>query len=182
MSLNRDKYSIDNTDYTVGQDNIQKWGFDIHNPVFGISAGLVALFLIAILVVEPQTSKAFLDGLKWQIIDSFDGLFMWSANIFVIFCLALIVSPYGKIRLGGDDAKPDYSKHSWIAMLFAAGMGIGLMFWGVAEPLAYYTGWYGTPLNVTANTPEAAQLALGATMFHWGLHPWAIYGVVALSL
>ena len=182
MSLNRDKYSIDNTDYTVGQDNVQKWGFDVHNPVFGISAGLIGIFLIAILVIEPQTSKAFLDGLKWQIIGSFDSLFMWSANIFVIFCLALVVSPYGKIRLGGEDAKADYSTRSWVAMLFAAGMGIGLMFWGVAEPVAYYTGWYETPLNVTANTPEAVQLALGATMFHWGLHPWAIYGVVALSL
>ncbi|WP_028862830.1 BCCT family transporter [Psychromonas aquimarina] len=182
MSLNKDKYSIDNTDYTVGQDNVQKWGFDVHNPVFGISAGLIGLFLIAVLVVDPQTSKAALDGLKWQIIGTFDSLFMWSANIFVIFCLALVVSPFGKIRLGGDDAKSDYSTLSWIAMLFAAGMGIGLMFWGVAEPVAYFTGWYETPLNVTANTPEAAQLALGATMFHWGLHPWAIYGVVALSL
>ena len=67
-------------------------------------------------------------------------------------------------------------------MLFAAGMGIGLMFWSVAEPVAYYTGWYKTPFNVTPNTPEAAELALGATMFHWGLHPWAMYGVVALSL
>ncbi|MCG6202210.1 BCCT family transporter [Psychromonas antarctica] len=182
MSLNKDKYSIDNTDYTVGQDNIQKWGFDIHNSVFGVSAGLIGIFLITILVIDPQTSKAFLDGLKWQIIGSFDSLFMWSANIFVVFCLVLVVSPYGKIRLGGDDAKPDYSNLSWIAMLFAAGMGIGLMFWGVAEPVAYYTGWYETPLNVLANTPEAAELALGATMFHWGLHPWAIYGVVALSL
>ena len=182
MSVNKDKYSIDNTDYTVGQDNVQKWGFDVHNPVFGISAGLIGIFLIAILLAEPAASKAFLDGLKWQIIGTFDSLFMWSANIFVIFCLALVVSPYGKIRLGGDDAKPDYSTLSWIAMLFAAGMGIGLMFWGVAEPVAYYTGWYETPLNVTANTPEAIQLALGATMFHWGLHPWAIYGVVALSL
>jgi len=182
MNLNKDKYSIDNTDYTVGQDNVQKWGFDVHNPVFGISAGLVGLFLIAILVIDPATSKAFLDGLKWQIIGSFDSLFMWSANIFVVFCLALVVSPYGKIRLGGDDAISDYSTPSWLAMLFAAGMGIGLMFWGVAEPVAYFTGWYETPLNVTANTPEAAKLALGATMFHWGLHPWAIYGVVALSL
>ncbi|MCJ8351774.1 BCCT family transporter [Moritella sp.] len=182
MSINKDKYSIDNTDYTVGQDNVQKWGFDVHNPVFGISASLIGLFLVAILLVEPETSKSFLDGIKWWIIGAFDGLFMWSANIFVIFCLGLIVSPYGKIRLGGDDAKPDYSRMSWIAMLFAAGMGIGLMFWGVAEPVAYYTGWYETPLNVTANTPEAAKLALGATMFHWGLHPWAIYGVVALSL
>lgn len=182
MSINKDKYSIDNTDYTVGQDNVQKWGFDVHNPVFGISASLIGLFLVAILLVEPETSKSFLDGIKWWIIGAFDGLFMWSANIFVIFCLGLIVSPYGKIRLGGDDAKPDYSSMSWLAMLFAAGMGIGLMFWGVAEPVAYYTGWYETPLNVTANTPEAAKLALGATMFHWGLHPWAIYGVVALSL
>lgn len=182
MSVNRDKYSIDNTDYTVGQDNVRKWGFDVHNPVFGISAGLIALFLITLLLIEPETSKAFLDGLKWKIISQFDGLFMWSANIFVLFCLALVVSPYGKIRLGGDDAKADYSNLSWVAMLFAAGMGIGLMFWGVAEPVAYYTGWYETPLGVTANTAEAAQLALGATMFHWGLHPWAIYGVVALSL
>jgi len=182
MSINRDKYSIDNTDYTVGQDNVQKWGFDVHNPVFGISASLIGLFLVAILLVEPETSKSYLDGIKWWIIGAFDGLFMWSANIFVIFCLALIISPYGKIRLGGDDAKTDYNRMSWIAMLFAAGMGIGLMFWGVAEPVAYYTGWYETPLNVTPNTPEAAQLALGATMFHWGLHPWAIYGVVALSL
>lgn len=182
MSLNKDKYSIENTDYTVGQDNVKKWGFDVHNPVFGISAGLVCLFLLIILVVDPELSKGFLDGIKWQIIGAFDGLFMWSANIFVIFCLALVVSPYGKIRLGGDEAKSDYSTMSWIAMLFAAGMGIGLMFWGVAEPVAYYTGWYETPLNVEANTPEAAKLALGATMFHWGLHPWAIYGVVALSL
>ncbi len=182
MSINRDKYSIENTDYTIGQDNVQKWGFDVHNPVFGISASLIGIFLIAILMAEPETAKSVLDGIKWQIIGAFDSLFMWSANIFVIFCLALIASPYGKIRLGGDDAKADYSMLSWIAMLFAAGMGIGLMFWGVAEPVAYFTGWYETPLNVTANTPEAAQLALGATMFHWGLHPWAIYGVVALSL
>ncbi|GGB59273.1 BCCT family transporter [Shewanella inventionis] len=182
MMMNKDKYSIDNTDYTVGQDNIQKWGFDIHNAVFGISAGLILAFLIAILIIDPATSKEFLDGLKWQIIGTFDSLFMWSANIFVVFCLVLIVSPFGKIRLGGEGAKADYSRLSWIAMLFAAGMGIGLMFWGVAEPLAYYTGWYETPLNVAANTPEAVELALGATMFHWGLHPWSIYGVVALSM
>ncbi|MDA7745965.1 BCCT family transporter [Psychromonas sp.] len=182
MSLNDDKYSIENTDYTIGQDNVQKWGFDVHNSVFTISAGLIVLFLLTIMIVDPATSKAALDGIKWKIIGSFDDLFMWSANIFVLFSLALIVSPFGKIRLGGDDAKSDYSRLSWIAMLFAAGMGIGLMFWGVAEPAAYYTGWYETPLNVTANTPEAAELALGATMFHWGLHPWAMYGVVALSL
>lgn len=67
-------------------------------------------------------------------------------------------------------------------MLFAAGMGIGLIFWSVAEPVAYYTGWFETPLNTPANTPQAAKMAMGATLFHWGLHPWAIYAVVALSL
>lgn len=182
MTKDIDKYSIDNTDYTVGQDNVQKWGFDIHNQVFGISAGLIIVFLLATLLVEPQTAKDVLDGIKWKIIGSFDWLFIWSGNLFVIFCIAMILSPFGKIRLGGKDAVADYSVLSWLAMLFAAGMGIGLMFWSVAEPVAYFTGWYHTPLNVEANSPEAAKLALGATMYHWGLHPWSIYGVVALSL
>jgi BCCT family betaine/carnitine transporter len=182
MTKGIDRYSIESTDYTVGQDNVQKWGFDVHNPVFGISAGLILLFLAAALWFDADTSKEVLDGIKWQIIDNFDSLFIWSANIFVVFCLGLVVSPYGKIRLGGEDAKPDHSFMSWLAMLFAAGMGIGLMFWSVAEPTAYFTGWYETPLNVAAYTPEARELALGATMFHWGLHPWAIYCVVALSL
>ncbi|TKB48835.1 BCCT family transporter [Ferrimonas sediminicola] len=182
MTKGIDKYSIDSTDYTIGQDNVQKWGFDVHNPVFGISAGLIILFLIAALVTDAATAKAALDGIKWKIINNFDGLFIWSGNIFVIFCLALVFSPYGKIRLGGESAEADFSFLSWLAMLFAAGMGIGLMFWSVAEPVAYFTGWYETPLGVEAYSPEAARLAMGATMFHWGLHPWAIYGVVALSL
>ena len=182
MTKLSDKYSIRNTNYSVGQDNVQKWGFDIHNPVFVISASLIFLFLAAILITDSATAKAALDGLKWDIIGTFDSLFIWAGNFFVLFCLALIVSPYGKIRIGGKDAKPDHSTISWLAMLFAAGMGIGLMFWSVAEPVAYLTGWYKTPLGVEPNTVEAARIAMGATMYHWGLHPWAIYGVVALSL
>ena len=182
MTKGIDKYSIDSTDYTIGQDNVQKWGFDVHNPVFGWSAGLIAVFLVFTLIMDGESAKAALDGIKWKIIGSFDWLFIWSGNIFVIFCLGLIISPLGKIRLGGESAKAEYSYISWLSMLFAAGMGIGLMFWSVAEPVAYLTGWYKTPLGVEPNTPEAARLALGATMYHWGLHPWAIYGVVALSL
>lgn len=182
MTKGIDKYSIDSTDYTVGQDNVQKWGFDVHNPVFGISAGFITFFLLAAAVLDASQAKAVLDGIKWQIIGSFDWLYIWAGNIFVIFCLALIVTPFGKIRLGGQDATADYTFFSWLAMLFAAGMGIGLMFWSVAEPVAYYTGWFETPLGVEPNTPEAARLAMGATMYHWGLHPWAIYGVVAVSL
>jgi len=182
MSDKHDKYSINNTDYTVGQDNVQRWGFDVHNPVFGISAGLILLFLVGVLVSDAASAKSVLDGFKWQLIGSFDWLFMWSGNIFVIFCLGIIVSPFGRIRLGGANAKPEHSRLSWLAMLFAAGMGIGLMFWSVAEPVAYMTAWYKTPLGVEPMTEQAAQLALGATMYHWGLHPWAIYGVVALSM
>lgn len=169
------------TDYSVGQDNLKRWGMDVHHPVFWISSALVLIFVIGVLMA-PDQAKVLFDGAKWWSIAQFDWLFMIGGNIFVIFCLVLIFLPHGKIRLGGDDAKPEFSTMSWFAMLFAAGMGIGLMFWSVAEPTAYYTGWYETPLAVPANTPEAADLAMSATMFHWGLHPWAIYAVVALSL
>ena len=169
------------TDYEVGQDNVQVLGMDMHNPVFFISAVLILAFVIGT-IIFPAEAKTALDGAKGWTIDNFDWLFMVGANIFVLFCIALIFLPVGKIRLGGKDARPDFSTLSWFAMLFAAGMGIGLMFWSVAEPVGYYTDWFGTPLNVEPNTPEAKDMALGAVMYHWGLHPWAIYGVVALSL
>jgi len=169
------------TDYRVGQDNVNILGLDVHNPVFGISAGLILLFIVATLLFPAGAKEALTGARNWSI-ENFDWLFMIGCNLFVVFCLALIVLPVGKIRLGGVTAKPDFSTLSWFSMLFAAGMGIGLMFWSVAEPVAYYTDWYGTPLNVAAGTPEGARMALGATMFHWGLHPWAIYAVVGLAL
>ena len=169
------------TDYEVGQDNIRSWGMDLHNPVFIISALMVLLFVIGT-IMFPEPAKEAFDGSKGWSIDHFDWLFLVAGNIFVLFCIVLIFLPVSKIRLGGVEARPEFSTLSWFAMLFAAGMGIGLMFWSVAEPTAYYTGWYGTPLDVAKNTPEAADMAMGATMFHWGLHPWAIYAVVALSL
>jgi betaine/carnitine transporter, BCCT family len=169
------------TDYEVGQDNVQVLGMDMHNPVFFISAVLILVFVIGT-IIFPAEAKTALDGAKGWTIDNFDWLFMVGANIFVLFCIALIFLPVGKIRLGGKDARPDFSTLSWFAMLFAADMGIGLMFWSVAEPVGYYTDWFGTPLNVEPNTPQAKDMALGAVMYHWGLHPWAIYGVVALSL
>ena len=176
------KYSIDTTDYQVGQDNIQKWGFDIHNPVFGISAFLVVLFVLLSLVFDPTVTRDALTSTKDAIINQFDSYFMLLANAFVIFCIILAFSPLGKIRLGGVKARPEHGYISWLAMLFAAGMGIGLLFWGVAEPTAYYTGWYHMPMGVEPNSPQAHSSALGATMYHWGLHGWAIYAVVGLSL
>nr|WP_269802563.1 BCCT family transporter [Marinobacter sp. G11] len=174
----KDEYQ---TDYVAGQDNISPFGLDLHNWVFPVTAVIVVLFVIATLLF-PAMAKETLDGAKWGIIASFDWFFLLSANIFVIVSLALIFMPVGKIRLGGQEAKPEFTTMSWFAMLFAAGMGIGLMFWAVAEPVAYYTGWYETPFNVEANTPAARDLAMGSTIYHWGLHPWAIYAIVALSL
>src|SRR5690606_10318800 len=115
-----------------------------------------------------------------------------AANVFVLLCLFLIVSPLGSVRLGGRDATPDYSYSGWFAMLFAAGIGIGLMFFGVSEPVSHFSAavaegagapdsW--APLAGAAGDPaEARRLGMAATIFHWGLHPWAIYAVVALAL
>lgn len=169
------------SDYKAGQDNIQILGMDIHNPVFTTSA-LAILAFITLTLIFPADAKVMLEGARTWSIETFDWLFMIAGNVFVLFCLLMIVLPVGKVRLGGDKAKPEFSRMSWFSMLFAAGMGIGLMFWSVAEPVAYYTDWWGTPLNAEARTPAGEAAAMGATMFHWGLHPWAIYGVVALAL
>jgi len=169
------------TEYEIGQDNVEKWGFDMHSPVFFVSALLIVIFVVGSLLF-PDLSLKSLEATREWIQVTFDWVLLSVGNVFVLFCFALILLPVGSIRLGGEDARPDFSVTSWFAMLFAAGMGIGLMFWGVAEPVGYYTDWFGTPLNVAAETPEARAAAMGATMYHWGLHPWAIYGVVALSL
>jgi BCCT family betaine/carnitine transporter len=169
------------TDYEVGQDNVERFGLDMHNPVFFISAGLIVLF-VALSLLLPEAAKSGLEATKSWIQIVFDWVLLSAGNVFLLFCLALILLPVGKIRLGGDDAEPDFSLVSWFAMLFAAGIGIGLMFWGVAEPAGYFTDWYGTPLDVEISSPDIRSAALGATLFHWGLHPWAIYAVVALAL
>ncbi|NVK21281.1 MAG: BCCT family transporter [Kangiellaceae bacterium] len=169
------------TEHEVGEHNVEVLGMDLHNPVFFFSSLLIVLFVIGTLIF-PESAKQAFDASKAWSIDNFDWLFMVGGNIFVLFCLLLIVLPLGKIRLGGSEAKADFSLMSWFAMLFAAGMGIGLMFWSVAEPVGYFTNWFGTPLNTPEGTEASAKMAMGATMFHWGLHPWAIYAVVGLSL
>jgi len=167
------------TDYEIGQDNIEVLGLDIHNPVFVISAvGVIATVLLTLLFQE-QAAAMFGDLRPW-LTSTFDWVFMSAANLFVLFCLFLVVSPLGRVRLGGVDATPDYSYAGWFAMLFAAGMGIGLMFFGVLEPVYHFQH---PPLGRDAADTEAARaLGMAATIFHWGLHPWAIYAVVALAL
>ena len=169
------------TDYEIGQDNINVLGLDIHNPVFGLSAGLIILFSAGTLIF-PEISSQWLQAAKGWTLENGDWFFAITPVLVFAFCMALAISPLGRIRLGGKDATPDFKIHSWIAMLFAAGVGIGFMFYGAAEPLAYYTDWFGTPLAVEAGTPEAERLAFSATIFHWGMSPWAIYAIAGLAL
>lgn len=186
------------TDYEVGQDNVQPqvgpFGLDIHNPVFFISGMSIVIFVFYALALPEQAASVF-DWLFTAVTTGFDWFFLSAANVFVIFCLALIVSPFGSVRLGGDEATPDYSYIGWFAMLFAAGMGIGLMFFGVSEPMSHFSSSLGgasmedglrsdwAPLGAAVGDQEAAtRLGMAATIFHWGLHPWAIYAVVALAL
>jgi BCCT family betaine/carnitine transporter len=187
--------SVIETEYMVGQDNIQSklgpFPFDIHNPVFVISGLTIVLFVLFALAL-PTQAEAFFGWLRPAVTSTFDWFFLIAGDVFVLLSLALIVSPLGKVRIGGMDATPDYSYSGWFAMLFAAGMGIGLMFFGVAEPISHYSSslaegagspdsW--APLGGAAgNALEARRLGMAATIFHWGLHPWAIYAVVGLSL
>jgi len=167
------------TEYEIGQDNVEVFGLDIHNPVFAISGLLIIAFVLITLMFQESAGAAFNELRPW-LTKTFDWLFMGAANIFVLFCFLLIVLPLGKVRIGGKDAVPEYSYTGWFAMLFAAGMGIGLMFFGVLEPV-YHT--LNPPLGVDPNNIEAARsIGMSATIFHWGLHPWAIYAVVGLSL
>jgi BCCT family betaine/carnitine transporter len=186
------------TDYNIGQDNIEGHlgpiGFDIHNPVFAVSA-LTVIAFVAYTLLMPEQANSVFSLLFSEVTKGFDWFFIGAADIFVILCLVVVVSPYGKVRLGGKDATPDFSYLSWFSMLFAAGMGIGLMFYGVSEPLSHFSSSLGgtavgadgirtdwAPLGAAATQEEAVRLGMAASIFHWALHPWAIYAIVALSL
>ncbi|KXJ53183.1 MAG: BCCT transporter [Thalassospira sp. Nap_22] len=187
------------TEYEIGQDNIQAeigpFGLDVHNPVFLISGLAIVAFVFLTLAFQESVGPMFNDLRGW-LTSSLDWFFLSAANVFVVLCLFLIVSPLGRVRLGGADATPDYSYAGWFAMLFAAGMGIGLMFYGVSEPISHFTSSMGgiavgedglrtdwAPLGAAAGDADAAfDLGMAATIFHWGLHPWAIYATVALAL
>jgi BCCT family betaine/carnitine transporter len=192
------KADVINTDYEIGQDNIERqigpFGLDIHNPVFLIS-GIAVVIFVFYTIALPEQAAAIFSAMFNFTTKNFDWFLIGAADLVVIFALLLIVTPFGNVRLGGNEAVADYTYLGWFAMLFAAGMGIGLMFYGVSEPLTHFstsmgeittenglrTDW--APLGA-ATGDEAGSLRLGmaATIYHWGLHPWAIYAVVALAL
>ena len=177
------------------------FGLEIYlTPVFVISSIAIIVFIIGSLIFQEGATKLFGDLRVW-LTTNLDWLFMITTNLVFLFCLVVAISPLGKVRLGGADAKPEYSYLTWLAMLFAAGVGIGLLFFGVSEPITYFQGGSYSPLGTETiydpeaaytaeNVPDAsdpkvqtaAALGIATTVFHWGLQGWAIYGVVGLAL
>ncbi|BCJ60843.1 choline transporter [Micromonospora endophytica] len=154
-----------------------------HRPdgwVLGLSVGGVLAVVVWGVLARDSLASVGESGLAW-VIDTFGWFFVVSANAFLVLAVVLAASRFGRIRLGKDDDEPEFTTLAWIAMMFSAGMGIGLVFFAVAEPIQHYA----TPppaTGVEAQTGPAASAAMQYTLFHWTLHPWAIYAVVALAL
>ncbi len=186
------------TDYQIGQDNVAlkvgPFGLDIHNRVFAISGMSIILFVVLTLTFRQQV-EPFFAGLRGWLVSNLDWFFLSAGNVFVVVCLILIVTPLGRVRIGGTEATPDYTYAGWLAMLFAAGMGIGLVFFGVSEPMSHFSAALGgvnvengvrtdwAPLGAAeGDTSAASALGMAATIYHWALHPWSIYALLALGL
>ncbi len=152
-------------------------GLDVHPVVFFTSAALIIAILI-ISVIATDAVGNFFDAVQQTIVKRMGWFYVISMTGFLVFVLWLMQSRFGKIRLGPDDSRPEFSTPTWFAMLFSAGMGIGLVFFSVAEPILHYDA----PPSGAGNDLPAARNAMGLTFFHWGLHPWAVYSIVGLSL
>jgi choline/carnitine/betaine transport len=145
--------------------------------VFWITVVLVAA-AVAYGVIAPKSFEDVTSNMQEFITSTFGWYYLILVTVIVIFCVFLIFSPMGTIRLGKPDEKPEYTKGTWFAMLFSAGMGIGLVFWGAAEPLSHFMA----PPLAEGGTNQANKEALRYTFFHWGIHAWGIYAIVALAL
>ena len=168
-----------------GKSN-RNWGGMIVNPAVFVPTAAISLAVILYSLIAPASSAALFDALRGGVVSNFDWFLMSTGNVMLLFCVAVALSPLGRIRLGGKGASPDYSRMSWFSMLFGAGMGIGLVFYGVGEPVTHFTsslaGGMGSPLGGAVGDPAAARsLAMAATIFDWALHPWAIFTVTGLA-
>ncbi len=166
--------STESTDVRAPQDEPP----DVPLVVIG---GVAVLAVVAWAALGKRSfDRVSTTALSW-VLSNFAWLFVIAADVFLVLCVVIAVSRYGRIRLGTDDAQPEFGNLAWIAMMFSAGMGIGLMFYGVGEPLQHFV----VPppgSGVSAGSPAAARTALEYSFFHWTLHPWAIYGMAGLAL
>jgi choline/glycine/proline betaine transport protein len=169
----------------VGDTNRELLGgrFDIHPVVFPVSSVMIILFVALTLLFPTQAGNLFA-ATQAFVSETFGWLFILAANLFIVTVLYFAFSKYGKIKIGGVTAEKEFSDFSWMAMLFSAGMGIGLMFFSATEPMYYLQSVppFFAGSGIEAGTPAAAGAAMAQTFFHWGLHPWAIYTLVGLGL
>ena len=164
-----------------GDRNITAKGFDFHPEVFLVSGGLVVLFVLLTLLFQEPAESAF--GAVQSLITGALGWFLiLSVSLFLIFGVYIAFSKLGNVRLGGANAKPEFPTFAWVAMLISAGMGTGLMFWSIAEPIFHLQDPPVMLGTIEPNTASAAQQAMTITFFHWGLHAWGVYALVGLSL
>ncbi|MEQ9437819.1 MAG: BCCT family transporter [Cyclobacteriaceae bacterium] len=153
-------------------------GIKANGPVF-ISSFAVILILVAVTLIVGEPMEQWFARTQTLIANNVGWFFILLVNGLLLFCLYLGFSQFGKIRLGGNEARPDFSYAGWFSMLFSAGMGIGLLFWSVAEPINHYNS---NPLIDNGDQILAAKSAMGLTFLHWGVHAWAIYAIVGLAL
>ncbi len=163
-------------DRKLEERNFTKFGLN-SNPVVSLSSGLFILIFSGYALFNLEQSNQVLLWLNEAIVTRFDWLFIMGSNFFVLVCLYLALSKLGNVRIGGVDSKPEFSNFAWYSMLISAGMGIGLMFWAVGEPLTHFVE--SPPIFEGA---DPAVSAMAATFFHWGFHPWGIYALLALGL
>ena len=153
------------------------WFANVNPNVFFSTVAIISIFLVVV-VLAPNSFELITKNLNQWVTDSFSWFYVLSVAIFLILLIYIALSDMGKIKLGPDHSQPNYSNASWFALLFTAGMGIGLMFFGVAEPVMHYV----SPPEGAGETIQAAQQSMRVTFFHWGFHAWAIYTVVGLAL
>ncbi|MGQ4555543.1 BCCT family transporter [Halobellus sp. GM3] len=168
------------SDREPGDTNIQRFGFDIHPIVFPVALLLIAVFIAVTILLGDQAAEAY-SAVRGFFEGNFGWFYLLAVNIFIVTILYFALGKFGTIRIGGVEAEKEFSDFAWMAMLFSAGMGIGLMFFSVSEPLYYVSnvpGFFGAE----AGTGAAGVAAMTQTFFHWGFHPWAIYGLVGLGL
>lgn len=145
--------------------------------IFFTTAGFAVLVVTAS-IINLEATNWILKAIQGWVVSQFAWLFVISVTGFLVFAIYLCISKYGRIRLGPNDSTPDFTRMTWFAMLFSAGMGIGLVFYGVAEPVLHYVN----PPSESPMTPAAARDAMRITMFHWGFHAWGIYAIMGMAL
>lgn len=148
------------------------------NPVFIVSTAVI-LLLVLLGALANEQFKAVSDTLFSFTTDNFGWFYLLAVFIITLFLIFISISKYGNIRLGADTDRPEFPFFTWIGMLFSAGFGAGLVFWGVAEPMSHF---FSTPFGNEAQTPEAARIAMGYSFFHWGLSQWSVFAIVGLVI